>query len=229
MSPETLHPAPREIKFGGEGKAEDIKRGFAITTLRNPRPAYDFHPGEVISADCFDDNEKVPVVVLTNETKKLKDFSIPQLALDGFFSANDVIKGMKTYPGYEKLNNKYELKAITFVKQESFNTLSDLLRETIYNGERFDELVKLTSLRHLFFPTMCHHMAGMGGKLNNWIEFLKDYSLITFQEKAEMEGYQYVGGITMSRLLKTDPKILRQLSLEFADKGFKPLILGIFE
>jgi len=179
MALERLGQESREIKFGGERKALGIKLGFAITTLRNPKPAYNFSRGEVILADCFDDNEKVPVVVLTNEIKELKSFSVPQLALDGFFSVSDVIDGMKTYPGYEKIKRKSLIQAITFVKKESFDSLpEDVKEETISGNFDFDELIRSPVLRHLFFPTIFNHIM-MEENVEDYLEFLIENNLVT--------------------------------------------------
>lgn len=230
MSPEKLGSDPREIKFDGEGKAESIKRGFAITTLRNPKPDYGFRRGERILADCFDDNKKVPVVVITNEMKDLKKFSIPQLALDGFFSVDHTIEGMKSHPGYEKINRDSTMQAITFVKEESFNALLEETKEDIKGGYyKFDQLVKLPELRHLFFPTMCFWLTETKGRFHNWIKFLKDNDLITNEEKRGMEEYQYLRGEAAARTLKEDPEALQILSLNPKDRAFGPLILGRFD
>ena len=83
---ERIQQDPRELNFYGEGKAENINRGFVITSLRNPRVDYALDRGERILANCQDDGEKVSVIILTNETKNLYAFSNPQLLLDGFYS-----------------------------------------------------------------------------------------------------------------------------------------------
>lgn len=224
MAKETLDPNPREIKFGGEGKSDDINRGFAITTIRNPKSAYNFSRGEVVLADCFDDNKKVPIVVITNEIKELGRFSVPQLALDGFFSAPDVIDGMKTYPGYEELNKKSVIQAITFVKKESFDALSpEPKTEILGHYSDFDELVKMPQLKHLFFPTMCLHITKQGGSLNNWSYFLKSHDLISPLEYKQMKM------VADTNDTLNDPDILHTFSLWPKQRYFKPLVLGLFK
>lgn len=222
---ERLNSDPRELKFGGEGKAEDIKRGFAITTLRNPRDSYNFDRGEKILAGCFDDGEKVPVIVITNEIKQLKDFSVPQLALDGFFSVPMIIDGMRSYPGYEKINKKSIIQAITFVKEESFNALSGDLKDEIMFGH-FDELVKMPELRHLFFPTICSRFSNYGGMME-WIAFLSINKLISEEEKSKMKNYK-IRRTNIAQLLQDHPGIFRKLPLDPTASYFRPLVLGLF-
>lgn len=220
MTPEKIDTAPREIKFGGAEKAADIKRGFAITTLRNPKPAYDFKQGEVILADCFDSGEKVPVVVLSNETKMLKDFSAPQLALDGFFFAVNAAKEMKSWPGYEKTTINTEMQAITFVEKKSFDRLS---KETKGDMDRyFDSLIQWTPVRRLFFPTMCFHLASTYGTLYNWAYFIRDNRLISENE------FQQMLDLASSNEGFKDPRILMSLSGLPRNRLFKRAILGIF-
>lgn len=226
---EYLEPHPREIKFGGEGKADSIDRGFAITTLRNPKSEYNFSRGEIILADCFDDNQKVPVTVITNEIKKLKDFSVPQLALDGFFSYTHVMDGMKPYPGYTELDKNSALQAVTFVKKEAFDALSDELKKDILGHyEDFNDMVKMPELRHLFFPTMCYWVARYGGNIKTWVDFLKVNGLISNDEKRSMENFKKINS-NMFDLLRGRPNILHQVSQKSNDGLFKPLILGIFD
>lgn len=139
-----------ELKFGGAGKAESIKKGFAITTLRNPRPSYNFSQGQEVVADCFDDAEKVKIVILTNETKRLKDFSPFQLALDGFSSVAQAVAEMRTYPGYENINEDSSIQAITFVLEEVWDALPSKVADSIY-GRTFDDLLDDPSLGHIFY------------------------------------------------------------------------------
>lgn len=228
MTAERISSSQKELKFGGERKAESILKGFAITTLRNPRPAYDFSQGQEILADCFDDQQKVPIIVVSNEIRPIKKFSIPQLALDGFFNPQQVVQDMKTYPGYENLNTESPLQAITFISTKSYEALSKELQDFFY-GEPFEQMIKMPQLRHLFFPTMCYWITERGGGLDKWIEFLKDYSLINPVEKKAMDHHDLCKGITAARLLRTYPSILQKVSQNPADKAFKPLVLGIFE
>ena len=222
---ERLNPKPREIKFGGE-KAESIKLGFAITTLRNPKPDYDFSRGEKILTDCFDDGEKVPVTVITNEIQQLKNFSIPQLALDGFFSVRMAADIMKSYRGYEKTNKNSIMQAITFVKEESFNALSQDMKDEIIYGH-FDELVRIPALRPLFFSTMCLHFSNYGGA-KEWIEFLGINKLISGEEKLKMENYE-IGGRNISELLENHTNIFQKLAIDTKASFFRPMILGLFD
>ncbi len=226
---ERISGNPRELKFGGEGKAESINRGFAIATLRNPRAEYNFSRGERILTNCFDDNKKVSVVVVANEIKQLNDFSVPQLALDGFFSAPHVVNGMKTYPGYEKLNKKSIVQAVTFVKEGAFNKLSkDLQKDILAHYDIFDGLVKMPELRHLFFPTMCFWLTENGGDIKDWVDFLKVNHLILDKEKKNMESYTNMGS-NMFRLLTGRSGMLQEISQDSKDGLFKPLVLGIFD
>lgn len=223
---ERINGDPREIKFGGEGKAESIGRGFAITTLRNPKTDYNFSCGERILADCFDDGERVPVTVITNEIRALEGFSIPQLALDGFFSVPMVKNEMKSYPGYEKINKKSIMQAITFVKQKSFDVLTQDVKGEILFGH-FDVLVKMQELRHLFFPTMCRHLLDYGG-VQDWVDFLDVHKLISKREKLKMENYKYRGMKDTWRFVNDHPELLQGFSLDPTHPAFKPLVLGIF-
>lgn len=223
---ERLFSDPREIKFGGEGKAEDIKRGFAITTLRNPKSDYNFERGERIRADCFNDDEKVPVVIITNEIKQLKTFSIPQLALDGFFSVPMVIDGMRSYPGYEKIRKNSIMQAITLVKEESFNALSQDMKDEIMFGH-FDELIKIPELRHLFFPTMCSHFSNYGG-ITDWSNFLDMNNLVSDEERLKMENYE-VRDTNMYQFLRKRSDLFRKLPLDPSVSFYRPLVLGLFD
>jgi len=226
---ERIVVSPREIKFGGEGKAENINRGFAIATLRNPRPEYNFSRGERILANCFDDNQKVPVVVVANEIKQLKDFSVPQLALDGFFSVPHVVNGMKMYPGYEKKNKKSIVQAITFVKEDAFNKLhKDLQKDILAHYDVFDGLVKMPELRLLFFPTMCFWLTENGANIEDWVDFLEVNHLISGEEKKKMESYTRMGS-NMFKLLKGRSRMLQEVSTKPEDGLFRPLILGAFD
>src|SRR4030066_883142 len=180
-----------EVKFMGEGVAKSIKRGFAIATLRIPKPDYYLGRGERILADCTDDGEKVPVIVITNVIERLDYFSVPQLALDGFFSAPMALQGMRTFPGYENIHRGSAMQAITFVKEESFKMIPDSLKDELLY-DHFDELVRMTELRHLFFPTMCINISNFRGA-KDWIDFLGANKLISVQEKLEMKNYEYEG------------------------------------
>lgn len=197
MAKETITLPPRELNFYGEGKAESIKRGFAITSLRNPKADYEFSKGERILANCSDDGEKVPVVVVSNETKNLYAFSVPQLLLDGFYSVAHAARRMRPYPGYEKTDEKSVLQAITFVKEDVFNALSDSLKKTVMDPEKtFNDLVKEPDLRHLFFPTMCQHLINNDEGIVSWMEFLQYNNLAPWNEveaikKARFEGINF--------------------------------------
>lgn len=183
MAPETLNPSPRELKFGGERKSEQIGMGYAVTTLRNPRTSYDFRPGEAILADCFDDSVKVPVIVLSNETKKLWAFSNPQLMLDGFLSPDDVVSGMKEYKGYENLSINSELQAITFVRLETYNDLPEELQELLSSGAAdFDTLVKNKELRGIFLPPICRRLTDNDNSIIEWMDYLLYNHFASWQE-----------------------------------------------
>lgn len=197
MAQEIINFPPRELNFYGEGKAFDIKQGFAITSLRNPRNDYEFAKGERILANCSDDEEKVPVVVIANETKPLYAFSNPQLLLDGFYSADDAALGMKSYPGYENATKNSELQAITFVKEDVFNALENEFKENIIDPEKtFDDLVKIPELRHLFFPTFCRHLTNNDDGIVGWMEYLGFSRLVPWKELDTIKkaGFKSVNG-----------------------------------
>jgi hypothetical protein len=221
---ERLNGDPREIKFGGEGKAESINRGFAFTTLRNPKTDYNFSRGKRVLANCFDDNEKVPVVVITNVIKRLSTFSIPQLALDGFFSVPMVIDGMKTYPGYEKINGNSPMQAITFIKEESFKAVPTNQRDGLlyYN---FDELVKIPELRYLFFPTMAFHLSDYGG-VKDWIDWLGGNKLITKEEKKRMESTK-IRDTNITHFFEGRREAFKKLTIDPSSFAFNHVILGL--
>ena len=224
---ERLNRNLREIKFSGEGKAESIRHGFVITTLRNPRPEYNFIPGEIIEANCFDDGKKVSVVVISNETMPLNHQFGPILALDGYTSAEHAATDLKNIRGYEKTTKKSRLQAIVFISAEKFNSLSleqqhDLIHEPIVNSLRNRDY------RRLFFPTMCYHISNYGD-LNQWIAFLTAMSLITPKERDAMGRYEYRGMKDTRRFLNDHPELLRGISLDPKHPAFKPLVLGIFD
>lgn len=228
MAKERIDSTPREIKFGGELKAEEIKRGFAFTTLRNPRAAYDFHQGEVILADCFESGEKVPVVVLSNETKKLIDFSIPQLALDGFFSPQQARTEMRAWKGYEKTTTRTRMQAITLVSKETYDQIPQAYKNN-FKGRSFNNLIFREELRHLFFPTMCLHFLDLGGDADDWnIIFLHHNGLITPQQSDKMMHYM-MHGHDISRVMKDHPDLFRKVAMDPKNDYFRPLVLGIFE
>jgi hypothetical protein len=228
MAQETLDLSHREIKFGGEGKAESIKRGFAITTLRNPRDAYNFSPGEVIFAYCFDDGEKVPVVIIANEVKKLKDFAIPQLALDGFFSAEQAAEEMKAWPGYEKTRISTKMQAITFVTKEAYDKIPGFYKRN-FEGREFHNLIHRKELRHLFFPTMCFHFCEKMGDLGDWGDFLYlTAGIITSEESDSLVSYK-VQGKDMFQVIKRNTNILQKIALDPKNSLFKPFVLALFE
>ena len=224
---ERLFPNPRELKFGGEGKSESIRRGFAITTLRNPKPEYNFIQGEVIEAICLDDQEKVSVVIISNETMPLNRQFGPVLALDGYSSAEHAANDLKNIRGYEKTTEKSQLQAIVFISAEKFNSLSQK-KQHVLTHEPIADILRNRDYRHLFFPTMCYHMSNYGD-LNQWIAFLTVMSLITPEERDAMGNYEYRGMKDTRRLLNDHPELLRGISLDSKHPAFKPLVLGIFD
>lgn len=217
---------PRELSFYGEGKAESINRGFAITSLRNPRPQYEFKPGERILADCKDDGEKVPVIVISNVVRELSAQPLPVLAMDGFFSPDHAVEGMKVYPGYENINETSSIAAIVFVKEESFVKLTEEQQEKLLKGP-IEDLVGDPDYRHLFFPTMAFWIAENYGNLLDWAEFLLDNNLITEDELTKMTEYKYRDSETARRFIAENSKALQEISLKPEHGAFKPLILAI--
>jgi hypothetical protein len=224
---ERLFSNPRELKFGGEGKAESIKRGFAITTLRNPRPEYNFVEGEIIEANCFKDKEKVSVVVIADEIMPLNRQLIPVLALDGYFSAEQAADDLKNLKGYEKTTRVSLMQAIVFISAEEFDSLSQKTQYDLTH-EPINDLLKDRNLRHLFFPTMCEHCLDFGG-VQDWVDFLSVHKLISAEEKSRMENYKYRGMKDTQRLLNDHPELFRGISLDSTHPAFKPLVLGIFD
>lgn len=192
MAQEIINFPPRELNFYGEGKAFDIKQGFVITSLRNPRSDYEFSKGERILANCQDDGDKIPVVVIANETKPLYAFSNPQLLLDGFYSSDNAAINMRGYPGYENTNKNSELQAITFVKEEVFNALDSQLKEDIMGPEKsFDDLIKTKELRHIFFPTLCRHIVNNGDGIVSWMEYLGFSKLVPWEELEKIKKAEF--------------------------------------
>ncbi len=227
MAQERPTAEPRELKFGGVEKADGIRHGFAITTLRNPRDSYNFSQGEVILADCFESGEKVPVVVITNETKKLKDFSVPQLALDGFFSPEHAAEEMKEWPGYEKTTLNSKMQAITFVSEESYKKLPEDLQIEIINND-FDYLIANRNLRTIFYPTMAYHLSGLGQDLTTWLDFLKENYLVSRHDERVMKNFLF-DGTNMYKIYTGRVGSFHELSIHPERIGFKTLILGGIE
>lgn len=193
---ERVQGNPKEIKFYGE-KAASIRFGFAITSLRNPNPNYEFTPGERVLADCVDDNEKVPVIVVSNETKPLWQYSESQLMLDGFYSAEDAAYKMRVYPGYEETTKNSELQAITFVYEDAFADLDLRIQGEIINPKNsFEDLIRIPELRHLFFPTIAETLIRNGRGISYWMDFLIYEKLVTPQEikrvkESKLEGINF--------------------------------------
>jgi hypothetical protein len=220
---ERIKGDPRELKFYGE-KAESIHRGYAITSLRNPNPNYAFERGERIMASCVDDGEKVPVVVIANETKKLSEHSIPVLALDGFFSSYHAVEGMRVYPGYENISADSPISAIIFIEETKFKELSKKARNEL-TTKLIEELLLKKDYRELFFPTMAFWVSEFGAFLD-WVEFLFESDLINEEEVDAMSKYKYMGSETGRRKFTESSFMLRQLSLMPENKAFGPLILA---
>lgn len=218
---------PRELSFYGEGKADDINRGFAITSLRRPREEYNFAPGERILADCKDDGEKISVIVISNVIREVQDHPTPVLAMDGFFNTDMVIEGMSGYPGYEAIDETWSMSAIVFVKEDSFLALPEDLQKLAL-GRPIEENLKSEALRHLFFPTMAFWATEYGAGLNDWISYLQAESLIHPEEAKEMKQYKYLGSDLGRRMIAENSKILQELSRRPEVEAFEPLILGVF-
>ncbi len=225
MFPEKPSFNLREIKFGKEGKAESINRGFAITTLRNPRLEYNFQKGEVIEANCFNDMRKVPIVVISNETKPLNRQLIPVIALDGYFSADNAADDLRKIKGYEQTTRKSSLQAIVFIGTEKFNSLSQAQQHDLTHKPIYD-LLKDRNNRQLFFPTMCYHLSDRGN-LHDWINFLKVNGLISKEEKEAMTNYSIFGRDSAIEIIKNNPEVLKYISTKPEHNAFNPLVLGI--
>jgi hypothetical protein len=225
---ERLQGNLRELSFYGEGIAENIKRGFAITSLRNPRAAYEFFPGEVILANCSDDGEKVPVMVINNIETRLNKLPIPILALDGFFSAEIATRRMREYPGYENTTPRTILQAITFIDQESFTSLSPELQNSLLK-DGFMDSMKMKELRRIFFPTMAKHFSHFG-EVDEWLNFLTENSLITTEEKLKIESFE-INFTNVFNLLKRHPEAFQKLAQDRSQRSpmFTPIILGIID
>ena len=166
------------------------------------------------------------MVVIANETKPLNRQSVPVLALDGYFSAEHAANDLKNIKGYEKTTKKSTLQAIVFIDTEKFNSLPQKQQRNLTH-EPIDVLLKDRNLRHLFFPTMCFHIAGIGD-LNDWIAFLTVNNLISGEERDAMNNYKYRGMKDTQRLINNHPELLRGISLDPTHPAFKPLVLGIF-
>jgi hypothetical protein len=226
MSLERLNNPPDEIIIEGEGASEVIKKGFAASSLRLLNNKENFIRGESIIANYVDDGEKVPVTVISNVREHLIYLSVPQLALDGYFSPLMVQRGTKTKPAFENIHRNSLMRIITFTKEESYASIPESLKDAL-DYSRFDELIRMTELRHLFFPTMCHYFTEYGG-VKEWIGFLGTHKLISIQEKLDMENYE-VNGKNISQYYEENPNIFQKLISTPEDPLFPPMILGIFD
>lgn len=220
---ERITASPRELKFYGE-KSQSILRGYAITSLRNPNPNYAFERGERIEANCVDDGEKIPVIVIANETKPLNEHYTPVLALDGFFSSYHAVEGMRVYPGYENISDSSPMSAIIFIEEKKFKKLGKKAR-TELTTKPMEELFLKKEYRELFFPTIAFWVAEFGALLD-WVEFLYENDLINEEEVDAMSKYKYMGTETGRRMFTESSRLLRKLSLTPENKAFGPLILG---
>lgn len=224
---EALNSSPRELEFWGGGKAESIKRGFAITSLRNLQDSYDFRRGERILAYCRDDKEKVPVIIVSNDFLPLSSHEIPVLALDGVFDHLDAAKMLRQYPSYEKTDVDTPLRAIVFLDADKFDSLPTELQEHLINSKNsIISLIRDKKLRELFFPTICYWIAETGGTLSDYSSYLFVKGLISEEECAQIEAYNREKG---KLSFDEEPKHLQQLSISPRSGLFRPLILGLFD
>lgn len=233
MQKEVLIPSLRELNFYGEGKAESIKRGFAITSLRNPSDRYSFTRGETILANCQDDGEKIEVVVISNETKTLSSHEIPVLALDGAFNPEQAADMLKPIRTYENTTADSRMQAIVFLDAIRFDALPKGMQERLTNPKNsIVDLIKDRDYREIFFPTMCFWWAKFGGDFSNWTTFLGENNLITEEEMDWMEQYwidsfERKTDMQMEDAYKaTTSGFLQSISINPEDKFFKPFVLG---
>lgn len=225
---ERIKGTPREISFYGEGKSDDIYLGFGITTIRNPRPSYDFARGEVVSANCVDDNDKVQVVVIDEQTKPLRDQDIPVLALDGFFSPEHAAEVMHVYPGYENLTEDSPISAIIFVYDEVFKQLPKTDQKELIE-KPFSEIIRDKKFRFLFFPTMLNHLVHMGGSFDDWIDFLSEANGLITKEEADKMRELKIHGRSVADLLRNHHEMFEKIALEPSSSLFEPIVLATGE
>ena len=234
MKKEVLNQAPRELNFYGEGKAESIKRGFAITSLRNPSDRYSFSRGERILANCQDDGEKVPVVVISNNLRPLSEHEIPVLALDGAFSPEQAAEMLKGYPTYEATTVDSPMQAIVFMEAAKYDSLPKDLQERVVNPNiPIISLLEERESREIFFPTMCYWLSELGGNFLDWTSFLEKNQLITAEEKEEMgqswrdHHKRRTDEERYEAYLATTPGYLHSLSLNVNENLFRLFVLGL--
>ncbi len=216
-----------DLEFWGEGKAKDIKRGFAIVTLRNPGSEFDYAAGDSVLANCRDERTKVPIVIINKFEDKLALYFEPMLALDGYASSDEAARNLRRYPGYEQTTEISSVQAFTFVSKKSFESLPEYQRKFLIETQ-IPDLMRMKDYRQLFFPTVLFWIAHNGGSVQNWTDYLETYELVSSKELKQLKKFEY-HGTNLYEFLSANRELLETVVINKESPLFKPVVLGIFK
>ncbi len=216
-----------DLEFWGEGKAADIKRGFAIVTLRKPGSEFNYAAGDSILAYCRDDKTKIPIVILNSYTDKLASFFEPILALDGYASSDEAARDLRRFPGYEQTTEESRMQAFTFISKPAFESLPESSQLLLTKNGLVD-LMRTKDLRHIFFPRILSCIANYGGSIQNWTDYLETYELMPSKELKQLKKFEY-HGTNLYEFLSANRELLETVVINKESPLFKPVVLGIFK
>jgi len=191
----------REMIFYGEMVAQLLKLDMRLLTLRKPNMKYDFEIGEVIEANCPDSGEKVRLVVVDNLKKPLKDFSLLELALDGYDGVESAAYDLTKY--YPDIDERTVMQGVVTMTEDRFLKLSEekqkLLLELGFSAaEDVDQ-----PLKEVFLHAWCGWVITRGGGIREWRGFLLNNDLASIydweEEYAEYEEAEKLAEIWLDR------------------------------
>ena len=191
----------REMIFYGERVAQLLKLDMKLLTLRKPNMKYDFEIGEVIEANCPDSGEKVRLVVVDNLKKLLKDFSLLELALDGYDGVESAAYDLTKY--YPDIDERTVMQGVVTMTEDRFLKLSEekqkLLLELGFSAaEDVDQ-----PLKEVFLHAWCGWVITRGGGIREWRGFLLNNDLASIydweEEYAEYEEAEKLAEIWLDR------------------------------
>jgi len=216
-----------DLEFWGEGKARDIKHGFAVVTLRKPDSEFCYVAGDSVLAYCRDDRKKVPIVILNSYVDKLASFFEPMLALDGYAASDEAARNLRRYPGYEQTTENSRMQAFTFMSKKSFDLLPQYQRNILIK-KSVPALIGKREFRGIFFPTILFWIAHNGGSVKTWADYLETYELITSSDLKQLKKFAY-HGTNLYEFLSTHQEHLETVAISPDSPLFKPVVLAIFK
>lgn len=177
----------RKIVYYGEEVASLLREDLKFLTLRMPNTKYDLEVGEVIEGECPDSNESVRLVVIDNIKKPLREFTEPELLLDGYLSLEEAVEDLGRY--YSGVEYGTVMQGVLTMREDLFDELSSEERATLLEYGMDAVLDVDQHFKEIFWDAWCGWVMQHGGGVMDWRRFLETNDLAQYYETSvEFDG-----------------------------------------